>query len=156
VIEKLQKLAFIARDMGGQTYTDLHMQIHQNLISNKQTHLEKRKKRKLNDLAQKCHQQPDNAIIRRTGVDIQPRLRGMVVFSELRAKLHTKDLEKELRARNIVWCQGANFTEMKRLILNHERFMWQQSHPGENQESFNTRFFKVVCGDHGLFQVDDD
>jgi len=142
--------------MGGQTYTDLHMQIHQNLTSNEQTHLEKRKKRKLNDLVQRCHQQPDNAIIWRTGVDIQPRLRGMVVFSELRAKLHTKDLEKELRARNIVWCQGANFTEMKRLILNHERFMWQQSHPGENQENFNTRFFKVVCGDHGLFQVDDD
>jgi len=156
VIEKLQKLAFIARDMGGQTYTDLHTQIHQNLTSNEQTHLEKRKKRKLNDLAQKCHQQPDNAIIRRTGVDIQPRLRGMVVFSELRAKLHTKDLEKELSARNIVWRQGANFTEMKWLILNHERLIWQQSHPGENQENFNTRFFKVVCGDHGLFQVDDD
>jgi len=151
VTKHFQKLAIIATDMGGPTDVDLQTKIHQNLTSNELTHLEKRKKS-----FQRCHEQHDNAIIWRTGVDIQPCLCGMVVFSELCAKLHTKDLEKELSAWNIVWHQGANLTEMKWLILNHEWLIWQQSHPGEKQENFNTRFFKVVCGNHGLFKVDDN
>jgi len=97
VLEKLNKLATIATYMGP-AYPRFRNQIYRNLTAKEFAQMEKRRKRKLDELLQKRHQVPDNAILRKSGADIQPRLLGMIVFSELRLDLHMEDLDKELEA----------------------------------------------------------
>jgi len=112
------------------------------------------KKRKLDELIRKRHEVPNNAVLHKSGADIQPRLLGMVVFSDLRLGLHMDDLDKELAARNLAG-HHKTFTDKKALLLQHERLLWQQSHPNEDQKNFDPKFFKVLCGE-ALFRVGEE
>jgi len=99
------------------------------------------------------HLQPDNAILCRRGVDIPARLRGMIIFSDLRCHIHSDDLDLELNTRHIVRHKARiNFTEKKKLLLQHEQQLWTQLHPGEDIKNFNTKAFKVLCND-ALFRA---
>jgi len=66
------------------------------LTSKDDSQLEKWQKKKLEKLVAMRHQQPDNAILRRRGVDIPACLCEMVVFSDLHCYLHSDDLDLEL------------------------------------------------------------
>jgi len=131
-------------------------EVFDRLTSKDDSFLEKRKKIKLDKLVAMRHEQPDNAILRRRGVDIPARLRGMVVFSDLRLNLHSEDLDLELEARQIVPHKAKiTFTEKKRLLLQDERQRWMESNPDEDIKNFNTKAFKILS-DEAMFRAIDD
>ncbi len=114
-------------------------EVFDRLTSKDDSFLEKRKKIKLDKLVAMRHEQPDNAILRRRGVDIPARLRGMVVF-----------------ARQIVPHKAKiTFTEKKRLLLQDERQRWMESNPDEDIKNFNTKAFKILS-DEAMFRAIDD
>jgi len=141
----------------GPDFDVFYQQVFAHLTSKNESHHEKRRKVKLEKLIAAQHQHPDNAIIRRKGVDIPAHLHGMLVFSELCKEHHSNDLDLELNTRHIVRHKAnLNFTEKKQLLRDHEQQLWMQLHPGEDIKNFTAKAFRVLSEDALFTAVDDE
>jgi hypothetical protein len=167
----MRKLIFLARISSGmatEEFGERRNFIFQNLTTKEETLQHKRMDRRLQELIQWRNDVPNNARLRKRGVDLPARLRNKIPLSDLNKKKHEDDLDQEIRNRHLVpyllgrkrvhpiVCpcpatgksfEEMTFTQKKDLLMADEERLWRLQNLHADITNFDSKTFSILSDD---------